>query len=84
MGEVLLLLTQTVTDFDGDIRLNFFTHHDSPGERDNAMFSPDVPRYMHKAILNKEEEEHKIEVAAKEKLLEIFEGNPSEAEHFIY
>ena len=47
------------------------------------MFPPDVLTYMCKAILN-EEEECKMEAAAKEKLLEIFEGDPSEAEHFIY
>ena len=48
------------------------------------MFSPEVLTYMCKAILNKEEEEHKMEATVKEKLLEIFEGSPSEAEHFIY
>ena len=71
-------------DFDGDIRLNFLAHHDSPKERDDIMFSPEVLIYMCKAILNKEEEEQRMEAAAKEKLLEIFKGNPSEAEHFIY
>ena len=53
-------------------------------KKDNIMFSPDILMYMCKVILNEEEEEHKIEAAAKEKLLEIFEGNPSKAEHFIY
>ena len=47
------------------------------------MFSPDVLRYMHKTDL-KEEEEQRREITAKEKLLEIFEGNPSKAENFIY
>ena len=48
------------------------------------MFPPDVLMYMCKAILNKEEEECRMEATAKEKLPEIFEENPSEAEHFIY
>ena len=48
------------------------------------MFLPDVLMYMCKAILNEEEEGCKMEATAKEKLLKIFEGNPSEAEHFIY
>ena len=39
---------------------------------------------MCRAILNEEEEDLRMEAAAKEKLPEIFEGNPSEAEHFIY
>ena len=73
-----------VTDFDSDIRLDFLAHHNSPEERDDTMFSPDVLMYMHKAILDEEEEEHRKEVAAKEKLPEIFKGNPFEAEHFIY
>ena len=47
------------------------------------MFSPDVLMYMHRALL-KEEEEHRMETAAKEKLPKIFKGNPSKAEHFIY
>ena len=71
-------------NFDSDIRLNFLAHHDSPEERDNIMFSPEVLTYMCKAILNKEEEEHRMETVVKEKLLDIFKGNPSEAEHFIY
>ena len=48
------------------------------------MFSPDVLRYMHKTILEEEEEEWRKEITAKEKLLEIFEGNPSKAENLIY
>ena len=48
------------------------------------MFSPDVLRYMHKTILKEEEEEQRKEITAKEKLPEIFEGNPSKAENFIY
>ena len=48
------------------------------------MFSPDVLRYMCKTILEEEEEEQRKEVAAKEKPLGIFKGNPSEAENFIY
>ena len=71
-------------DFDSDIRLNFLAHHNSPEERDDIMFSPEVLMYMCKAILKEEEEECRMEATAKEKLLEIFEGNPSEAEHFIY
>ena len=47
------------------------------------MFSPDVLMYMCKALLKEEEEEQRMEAAAKEKLLEIFRGDPSEAEHFI-
>ena len=73
-----------VMDFDGDIRLNFLAHHDSSKQRDNTMLSPDVLMYMWKAILKEEKEEQRMEAAAKEKLPEIFEGNPSEAEHFIY
>ena len=71
-------------DFDSDIRLDFLAHHNSPKERDNIMFSPEVLMYMCKAILNEEEEECRMEATAKEKLPEIFKGNPSEAEHFIY
>ena len=48
------------------------------------MFPPEVLMYMHKAILNKEEEECQKEAAAKGKLPEIFNGDPTEAEHFIY
>ena len=48
------------------------------------MFSPDVLKYMCKAVLEEEEEEQRREITAKEKLPEIFEGNPSEAENFIY
>ena len=48
------------------------------------MFSPDILKYMHKTVLKEEEEEQKREIAAKEKLPEIFKGNPSEAENFIY
>ena len=48
------------------------------------MFSPDVLRYMCKAVLEEEKEEQRREIAAKEKLLGIFEGNPSKAENFIY
>ena len=71
-------------DFDGDIRLDFLAHHNSL-RRDNTMFPPDVLMYMHKAILLKEEEEEwRMETVAKEKLPEIFKGNPSKAEHFIY
>ena len=47
------------------------------------MFSPDILMYMCRTLL-KEEEEWKKETTAKEKLPEIFEGNPSKAEHFIY
>ena len=83
-GEVSQLLTRMVTNFNGDIRLNFFAHHNSPEEQDNIMFSPEVLRYMHKAVLKEEEEEQRREIAAKEKLPEIFEGNPSKAETFIY
>ena len=39
---------------------------------------------MHKGILKEEEEEHRMETTAKEKLPKIFKGNPSTAEHFIY
>ena len=53
-------------------------------EQDNIMFSPDVLKYMCKTVLKEEEEEQKKEIAAKEKLPGIFEGNPSEAEDFIY
>ena len=56
----------------------------TPQKKDDIMFPQEVLMYMHKAILKEEEEEHKMEAAAKEKLLEIFKGNPSEAEHFIY
>ena len=56
-GEVSLLSTWMVTNFDSDIRLNFLTHHDSPEEWDNIMSSPDVLRYMCKTILKEEEEE---------------------------
>ena len=73
-----------VMDFDGDIRFDFLAHHNSPEERDNIMFSPEVLMYMCKAILKEKEEECRMEAMAKEKLPEIFEGNPSEAEHFIY
>ena len=52
VGEVSLLLTWMVTDFNGDIRLNFLAHHDSPEERDDTMFSPEVLMYMCKTILN--------------------------------
>ena len=83
-SEVPLLLTWTVTDFNGDIRLDFLAHHNSPEERDNIMFSPEVLMYMCKAILKEKEEEHRMEAMAKEKLPEILEGNPSEAGHFIY
>ena len=48
------------------------------------MFSPDILMYMHRALLKKEEEEHRMETTAKEKLPEIFKGNPSKVEHFIY
>ena len=48
------------------------------------MFSPDVLKYMCKTVLEEEEEEWRKEIAVKEKLLGIFEGNPSEAENFIY
>ena len=48
------------------------------------MFSPDVLRYMRKEILEEEKEEQRKEITAKEKLPEIFEGDPSTAEHFIY
>ena len=40
--------------------------------------------YMCKTILKEEEEEHKTEAAVREKIPEIFEGDPSKAEHFIY
>ena len=73
-----------VINFNSDIRLNFLAHHDSPEEWDNIMFSPEMLRYMHKTVLKEEEEQQRREIAAKEKLLEIFEGNPSEAENFIY
>ena len=39
---------------------------------------------MHKAVLKEEEEEQRRKIAAKEKLLKIFEGNPSKDEDFIY
>ena len=39
---------------------------------------------MHKKVLKDEEEEQRKETAVKEKLPKIFEGNPSEAESFIY
>ena len=39
---------------------------------------------MHKTVLKEEEEEWRKEITAKEKLPGIFEGNPSEAENFIY
>ena len=71
-------------NFDGDIRLDFLAHYDSPDRRDNNMFSPDILMYMCKAILKEEEEEQRMGIAAKEKLPEIFEGNLSEAENFIY
>ena len=48
------------------------------------MFPPEVLTYMQRAILDEEEEECRMETVAKEKLPDIFEGNPSEAEHFIY
>ena len=48
------------------------------------MFPPEVLAYMWRAILNEEEEEHRKETTAKEKLPEIFKGDPFEAEHFIY
>ena len=48
------------------------------------MFPPEVLMYMCRAVLNEKEEEYWKEVTAKEKLPEIFEGNPSKAEHFIY
>ena len=48
------------------------------------MFSPDVLRYMRKEILEEEKEEQRKEIVAKEKLPEIFKGDPSTAEHFIY
>ena len=83
-GEVPLLSARMVTNFDSDIRLDFLTHHNSPGEQDNIMFSPDVLRYMHKTVLKEEEEEQRKEIAAKEKLPGIFEGNSSKAENFIY
>ena len=70
-----------VTNFDGDIRLDFLTHHDSPEEWDNIMFSPDILRYMCKTVLKEEEEEQRKEITAKETLPGIFEGNPSEAEN---
>ena len=84
MGEVPQLLTWTVTNFDSDIRLDFLAHHDSPEEQDDIMFPPEILQYMHKAVLKEEEEEWRREITAKEKLPEIFEGNPSEAENFIY
>ena len=71
-------------DFDSDIRLDFLAHHNSSKRKDNTMFSPDILMYMCKALLKEEEEEWRMEATAKEKLLEIFKGNPSEAEHFIY
>ena len=71
-------------DFDSDIRLDFLAHHNSPEERNDTMFPPDILMYMHKTILNEEEEECRVEAMAREKLPEIFEGNPSEAEDFIY
>ena len=48
------------------------------------MFPPEVQMYMCIAVLNEEEEECKREVAVIEKLLEIYKGNPSKAEHIIY
>src|SRR5580692_8744605 len=51
------------------------------------MFSPDVLRYMCKALDKEEEQErHKAApMALKEiELLKIFGGNPTEAEQFIY
>ena len=75
---------KTVMNHDGDIRLNFLAHHDSPEEWDTIMFSPEMLRHMHKTVLEEEEEQQRREIAAKEKLPEIFEGNPSEAENFIY
>ena len=71
-------------DFDGDIRLDFLAHHNSPERRDNIMFSPDILMYMCKTILEEEEEEQRMEMATKENLPEIFKGNPSKAENFIY
>ena len=84
MGEVPLLSTWTVTDFNSDIRLNFLNHHNSPEEWDDTMFSSDMLRYMCKAALEEEKEEQRRETMAKEKMPEIFKGNPSEAENFIY
>ena len=84
VGEVSQLSTWMVTNFNSDIRLNFLAHHDSPEEQDDIMFSPDVLRYMCKTVLDEEEEEWRKEITAKEKLLEIFEGDPSKAENFIY
>ena len=84
MGEVPQLLTWMVTNFNSDIRLDFLAHHNSPEEWNNIMFLPDILRYMHKTILEEEEEEQRKEIAAKEKLPEIFEGNPSKAKNFIY
>ena len=40
--------------------------------------------YMCRVLLKEEEAEQRKEATAKEKLLEIFKGNPSKAEHFIY
>ena len=48
------------------------------------MFSLEVLTYICRDILNKEEEECRKIVATKEKLPEIFEGNPFKAENFIY
>ena len=73
-----------VTNFNGDIILNFLTHHDSLEEWDDTMFSPDILKYMCKMILEEEEEERRKEIATKEKLPGIFKGNPSKAEDFIY
>ena len=70
-------------DFDGDIRLDFLNPPQLLKRRD-GMFSPDVLMYMCKTLLQEEEEEHRREAAVKEKLPEIFKGNPSKAEHFIY
>ena len=84
VGEASLLLTWTVVNFDCDIRLDFLAHHNSPEKQDDIMFSPDILKYMHKMVLEEEEEEWRKEITAKEKLPGIFEGNPSEAENFIY
>ena len=56
----------------------------TPQKQDDTNFPPEVLTYMQRAILNEEEEEHRKETTAKEKLPEIFKGDPSEAEHFIY
>ena len=63
-GEVSQLLTQMVTDFNSDIRLDFFSPPQLPKRRDDIVFPPDVLMYMCKAILNKEEEECRMDVTS--------------------